>query len=305
MAAEIPFVRDLEFEYGVPDQVSSKIRRVIARNPGPFTFYGTGTYIVGHGSVAVIDPGPELSDHFDALVNALEGEQVSHIIVTHTHADHSPLSKRLADQTGALICAFDPSVHEQEVDDKFLSSMEESVDRDLNPDIPLSHGDVIQGDGWELEAVHTPGHMANHMCFALRDEKALFSGDHVMGWSTSVVVPPDGNMIAYMNSLNLLLERSEEIFWPTHGPPIPKPKKHVEAFIAHRMSREKQIFDWLTGSEGSIDEMVADIYASVAKELHPAAAQSVFAHLIKMVQDGQVSCSGPPRRESVYSVRPN
>ena len=302
MATEIPFVRDMNFDYGVPDQVTANIRRVVARNPGPFTFYGTGTYIVGRGNVAVIDPGPELSEHFDALIRAVEGEQVTHIIITHTHSDHSPLGRHLAARTGGLICGYDTAGHKPQADKNFKSDMEEAVDRDLVLDVRLSHGDIIQGDSWELEALHTPGHMANHLCFSLRDEGALFSGDHVMGWSTSVVVPPDGNMSAYMESLNFLLERQEETYWPTHGPPIRHPKRHVEAFIEHRMDRERQILDWLGHADGTIDAMVADIYKTVPLELHAAAAQSVFSHLIKMAQEGRVFCDGAPGRASVYSA---
>jgi glyoxylase-like metal-dependent hydrolase (beta-lactamase superfamily II) len=293
----------MDFEYGVADQVTGDIRRVIARNPGPFTFYGTGTYIVGRGSVAVIDPGPELPEHFDALVRAIEGERVTHILVTHTHSDHSPLSRRLAAHTGGLICGYGMAGHKPQAGEKLMSGMEEAVDRDTGLDVELSHGDSIQGDGWELEALHTPGHMANHLCFSLRGKETLFSGDHVMGWSTSVVVPPEGNMSAYMESLKFLLERPEGIYWPTHGPPIHHPKNLVEAFIEHRKDRERQIFDWLGRADGTIDAMVAEIYQSVPKELHEAAAQSVFSHLIKMAREGRVSCDGAPGRASVYSAR--
>lgn len=302
MADGIPFVRDLDFEYGVPDQVSPKIRRVIARNPGPFTLYGTGTYIVGQGNVAVIDPGPELQEHFEALISALKGEQVTHIVITHTHADHSPLSGRLAEETGSLICGYDADSARPETNQGSAPSMEEAVDRCLELDLKLSHGDLIRGDGWTLESVHTPGHMANHMCFALQEEEALFSGDHVMGWSTSVVIPPDGTMIEYMDSLHMLLGRSEVIYWPTHGPAITEPKRHVEAFIAHREAREQQILDWLRGQTGRIGDMVADIYKTVPKELHPAAAQSVYAHILKLVEEGCVSSVGAPRLDSEYTA---
>lgn len=302
MADDIPFVRDLDFEYGVPDQVSPKIRRVIARNPGPFTLYGTGTYIVGQGNVAVIDPGPELQEHFEALISALKGERVTHIVITHTHADHSPLSRRLAEKTGGLICGYDADSARPEANQGSAPSMEEAVDRCLELDLKLSHGDLIQGDGWTLESVHTPGHMANHMCFALQEEDALFSGDHVMGWSTSVVIPPDGTMIEYMDSLHMLLGRSEETYWPTHGPAITEPKRHVEAFIAHREAREQQILGWLRGRPGRIGEIVADIYKSVPKELHPAAAQSVYAHILKLVEEGSVLSAVAPRLDGEYSA---
>ena len=303
VAQKIPFSRDLDFEYGVSDQVAPAVRRVIARNPGPFTLYGTGTYIVGTGSVAVIDPGPDMSEHFDALMAELEGEKVTHIVITHTHSDHSPLSRRLADATGGLICGHGGILPSQGVDGVGIPRMEEAVDRALVFDVTLSDGDLIEGEGWTLEAVHTPGHIADHICYGFREQNILFSGDHVMGWSTSVVVPPDGSMVDYMASLETLLGRSESVYWPTHGPAITEPIPFVKAYIAHRLDRERQIFGQLKAGPQKISDMVAVLYADVAKELHPAAGQSVYAQLIKMVDEGRVSCDAPPTVESLYALK--
>ena len=233
----IPFVRDLAFDYGVAEQVSPLIRRIIAHNPSPFTFYGTGTYIVGRGSVAVIDPGPALSEHVDAILAALPGETVSHLLITHTHRDHSPAAAALQAATGAPTYGFGPHGARRDAG----GEVEEGADRDFVPDVALGDGARLEGAGWTLEAVHTPGHTSNHLCYALTEEGALFSGDHVMGWSTSVIAPPDGDMAAYMSSLRRCLARSDRIYWPTHGPPITEPARHVAAFLAHREEREQQI----------------------------------------------------------------
>lgn len=303
MAQKIPFTRDLNFEYGVVDQLGPGIRRVIANNPGPFTLYGTGTYIIGEGSVAVIDPGPELPKHFDALMIALEGQTVSDIVITHTHSDHSPLSRRLADATGARICGYGGLLPSQEAGSDGLFPMEEAIDQNLKLDTELFNGDLIKGDGWTLEAVHTPGHIANHMCFAYLEEEVLFSGDHVMGWSTSVVIPPDGSMTEYMNSLSILLERSETTYWPTHGPAIKNPKPFVQAYIDHRLERERQILEQLDCGPQRIPDMVKGMYADVPKELHPAAGQSVYAQIIKLVEEEIVVCQEAPRLDSLYFLK--
>jgi glyoxylase-like metal-dependent hydrolase (beta-lactamase superfamily II) len=284
MSDGIPFVRDIEFTYGDSDQVSPLIRRVVADNPSAFTYKGTGTYIVGHGKVAVIDPGPLLDAHVEALMHALEGETVTHILITHTHSDHSPAAAPLKKLTGAKTYGYGPHGS---------GAGEEDGDTDFVPDVELRHGDMIFGDGWTIEAVHTPGHTSNHLCFALREEKVLFSGDHVMGWSTSIVSPPDGDMTAYMASLELLLGRDDETYWPTHGPAIRDPKTLVRAFIAHREDREHQIIAQLKAGRTRIADMVPVMYAAVDKRLHPAAARSVFAHMGRLVAQGRVVTDGP------------
>lgn len=298
MGVEIPFVRDIQFEYGDSMQVSPLIRRVIANNPSAFTYTGTGTYIIGHGEVAVIDPGPRDMQHFDALMKALQGELVTHILITHTHSDHSPLARELKALTGARTYGYGPHGGDGGDDVK----VEEDGDQDFQPDQRVRHGDVLQGEDWSVECVFTPGHTSNHMCYALREEKALFTGDHVMGWSTSVISPPDGNMQAYMASLRLLLARDDEIYWPTHGPAIRDPKPFLRAFIAHREDRERQIMEQLANGQRRISEIVPVLYANVDKRLHPAAARSVLAHMEHLVALGRVRTEGGISLEANYQL---
>ena len=297
--AGIPFKTEFDFEYGRCDQLSPLIRRVIANNPSPFTFTGTGTYIIGTGNVAVIDPGPLLDAHVDAILDALgPDEQVSHIVVTHTHLDHSPASKPLQERTKAPIYSFAPP----RVDAFDGPRLEEDADDNFAPDHIVAHGDLIKGDNWTLECVFTPGHMANHMCYALVEEKALFTGDHVMGWSTSIIAPPDGNMNDYMQSLDLLLSRDDDIYWPTHGTSIDDPKAFVRAYIEHRRGREEQIISRLKAGDSDIRQMVETIYADVDKRLHPAAALSVFAHIQDLLTRGEIACDGKPSLDASYQL---
>ena len=214
----IPYVRDIEFHYGACVQVSPLIRRVVANNPGPFTFKGTGTYIVGKGEVAVIDPGPDLPDHLAAILAAVEGERVTAILVTHHHSDHSPLAGPLKAATGATIygCAVTDHVE----DEAGAPRMEAGHDLDFHPDVSLCGGGGVSGPGWTVEAIPTPGHTSNHICYALKEENCLFSGDHIMGWSTTVITPPDGDMTDYLESLETVKARGFTTLWPTHGPPI-------------------------------------------------------------------------------------
>ena len=298
MGVEIPFVRDIQFEYGDSMQVSPLIRRVIANNPSPFTYTGTGTYIVGHGDVAVIDPGPRDERHLAALMNAVKGERVSHILITHTHSDHSPLARELKARTGARTYGYGPHGGEGHDDVK----VEEEGDHDFLPDHRVRHGDVVQGKGWSVECVFTPGHTSNHMCYALREEKALFTGDHVMGWSTSVISPPDGNMRDYMASLKLLLARDDEVYWPTHGAPIRNPKPFLQAFIAHREDRERQILQQIAQGNRHISSIVPILYANVDKRLHPAAARSVLAHMEHLVALGRIKTDGALSLDAEYRL---
>src|SRR5271169_532465 len=233
------------------------IRRTVSRNPSPFAFRGTGTYFLGHGEVAVIDPGPDLAEHVEALLAGLEGEQVKHILITHTHRDHSPAARALQAATGAPTYGFGPHAGGKRGD----PAVEEGGDWDFVPDTTLGDGDRIAGKGWVFEAVHTPGHTSNHLCFALPDSGILFSGDHVMGWSTSVIAPPDGDMSAYLASLAKLLgRRQDKVYWPTHGPAIEEPMRHVRAFIAHRRAREAGILGCLSAGLGQIDAIVDRLY---------------------------------------------
>ncbi len=295
----ITFHREMNFRYGEADRMSPLVRRVIAENPSAFTFHGTGTYIVGdpQGKMAVIDPGPALPAHLEALLAATSGGQVSHILITHTHEDHSPLAVDLAAATGAPIYGFGP----HPTPPKGARS-EEAGDMVFRPDVRIGDGGVIRGEGWTFEAIHTPGHISNHLCFALQEEKALFPGDHVMGWSTSVVSPPDGSMADYFASLRKLLPRDESVYYPTHGPQIPDPLDHVQAFIAHREAREEQILACVADGQATIPEMVARMYKDVPAHLHPAAARSVLAHLIHMTGDGRLAADPEPGEAARYSL---
>ena len=289
MAVKIPFRRELNFVYGEVAEVAPGIRRIVAENPSPFTLYGTGTYIVGRGEVAVIDPGPADSAHIAMLLEGLQGESISHILVTHTHTDHSPGCRLLQEHTDAKTYAHGPHGSgklEQGV------PVEEGGDMDFQPDRLLRDGDVLHGGGWSIECVHTPGHTSNHMCYQLQGEKALFTGDHVMGWSTSVISPPDGDMASYLASLDKLLRRDDAIYWPTHGPPIVETKTHVRAFVAHRQERERQIRQCLAAGFATVADMVPRMYASVPRELHAAAGRSVFAALEYLVARGEAACDG-------------
>src|SRR5690349_8929345 len=259
MPVDIPFRRDIAFEYGRLEPVAPGLRRIVARNPGPFTFKGTGTYVVGHGEVAVIDPGPDLPEHVEALLAGLAGEQDTHILITHTHRDHSPAARPLQAATGAATYGFGPHAGGKRGD----PAVEEGGDWDFVPDRVVHDGDRIAGKSWVFEAVHTPGHTSNHLCFALPSEGVLFSGDHVMGWSTSVIAPPDGDMAAYMTSLDKLLGRVDAIYWPTHGPAITEPKAHVRAFIAHRREREAGILECLHAGPTRIDDIVDRLYVGL------------------------------------------
>ncbi|HYM04222.1 MAG TPA: MBL fold metallo-hydrolase [Stellaceae bacterium] len=305
MATEIPFRRDLDIDYGVAATVTPLIRRVVARNPGPFTFKGTGTYIVGHGRVAVIDPGPDLADHVEALLAGLRGETITHIVVTHTHIDHSPAAAAVKRATGAKTYGFGPHGSGRAEDRSGVGGhTEEGGDHAFAPDVEMREGDAVAGPGWRLEAIHTPGHTSNHLCFALAEERALFSGDHVMGWSTSVIAPPDGDMRAYMHSLQKLLDRDDALYWPTHGPAIPDPKPFVQAFIDHRRERSEAILQRLRQGDETIEVMVPNIYFGLDPRLRGAAARSVLAHLIELVELGRVDSDGPPGLRSRYRLTP-
>ena len=264
-------------------RLSPLVRRLLAPNPSPFTFSGTQVHIVGTGEVAVIDPGPDMPEHVDALLTALAGERVTAILVTHTHRDHSPASRLLKAATGAPIIGCAPLALPDSA-----QGPDESFDPDYRPDRVLADGERLEGSGWTLEAVATPGHTSNHLCFALPEERALFSGDHVMGWSTSVISPPDGDMGAYMASLDTLLARDDAIYYPGHGEPVDNPQQLVRGLIGHRRQREGQILRALREAEAGIPDLVSRMYKGLDPRLHPAAAQSVLAHLIDLERRGLV-----------------
>jgi glyoxylase-like metal-dependent hydrolase (beta-lactamase superfamily II) len=268
---------------GRVERLGPQVRRILAPNPSPFTYTGTQTYIVGTGEVAVIDPGPDLPGHVEALVAALAGERVAAILCTHTHRDHSPASRPLKVATGAPIvgCAA------LTLDDSGPRA-DEAFDSAYRPDRILADGERLAADGWTLEAVATPGHTSNHLCLALAGESALFTGDHVMGWSTTVVAPPDGDMADYMASLERLLGRDDRIYYPAHGPAVEAPHAHVRRLIEHRRMRERQILGHVGRGEGRIEAMVADMYADIDPRLFPAAGRSVLAHLVDLERRGLV-----------------
>lgn len=294
---DIPFDRTLEFEYGRVDRLTPLVRRVIAHNPSPFTFHGTGTYLVGNGEVAVIDPGPAQPAHVAALLEAMDGEQVSHIVVTHTHRDHSPAAATLEALTGAPTHGYGPHPRHEG-----WQQVEEGADYDFVPDVRLHDGERLAGGDWTLQAVHTPGHTSNHLCFALAEERALFCGDHVMGWSTSVIAPPDGDMGAYLHSLRRLLMRDDRRYYPTHGAPVEAPHELVRAFIRHRERREQQVLECLADDVSVVPEMVHRMYPGLDRRLLPAAGCSVLAHLLLLFEQGRVHCEGSPTLESVYTL---
>jgi glyoxylase-like metal-dependent hydrolase (beta-lactamase superfamily II) len=261
----------------VPVTLEPLVRRLLAPNPSAFTHTGTETYIVGRGDVAVIDPGPDLAEHVAAIVAATAGERITAILCTHTHRDHSPASRPLQALTGAPIIGCAPLTMEDDG-----PRADAAFDADYRPDRVLVDGETVSGPGWTLEAVATPGHTSNHLCLALRESGALFSGDHVMGWSTTVVSPPDGDMADYMASLEKLVGRSDRIYYPAHGDPVREPQRFVRAVAAHRRQRERQILDLLERESLPIPTMVQSMYRGIDPRLHGAAGRSVLAHLIDL-----------------------
>ena len=298
MAVQIPYNRETDFVAGRIDTLGPDLRRVTAPNPGPFTFAGTNTYIVGRGQVAVIDPGPAISAHFDALMQALKGETVTHILATHTHTDHSPLAARLQAETGAKTYGYGPHGSGKGVEGVKL---EEGGDLSFDPDVRVRDGDVIEGQGFRITCIFTPGHTSNHVCFGLPTSRALVTGDHIMGWSTSVIAPPDGDMADYMASLDKVLKDDYATLWPAHGGPVRDPEPFLKAFIAHREEREAKIAEGIAAGVSTIPALVERIYVDVDRRLHPAAQWSVLAHIIRMVTDGRVRADGPPTLSAHYT----
>lgn len=285
--ASLSFDRSFDVPPGQAMALSPLVRRVLADNPGPFTFRGTASFIVGRGDVAIIDPGPDSDTHLAALLAAVQGETVSHIIVTHSHLDHSPLARRLKAATGAMLVGYGPAGR-HDSSDPGLPRLDASIDADFDPDIKLRHGEAIAGRTWTLEGVFTPGHMSNHMSYALKEEKTLFCGDHVMAWATSVIAPPDGNMGQYLASLRLLLDRDDNLYHPAHGPSRPDPKSLVRAYLVHRKMREDAILARLRAGDHSIEEIVRANYADIDPRLHVAAGLSTLAHIEHLIERGLV-----------------
>lgn len=297
---------DLTFDIRPPARageclrVSPLVRRIVANNPGPITFTGTCSYIVGMGQVAIIDPGPDEAAHIEALLDAVRGETVTHIVITHTHKDHSPASRAIQAATGARIVGCGPHRSARPLFVGETNMLEASSDKDYAPDQEMAEGDAIQGPGWTLEAMATPGHMANHLSFVLPEEKALFSGDHVMAWSTTVVAPPDGSMSEFMASLDKLRGRDDMLYWPGHGGPVQDPQRFVRALAHHRRQREASILNRLNAGDRTIPEIVAAIYQGLNPALVGAAGLSVFAHLEDLVAREQAVTDGIPALDSRY-----
>lgn len=276
------------------------VRRRICPNGGPFTASGTCSYIVGRGEVAVIDPGPADADHVAALVAAIAGERLTAIVVTHTHRDHSPGARLLQAATGAPIVGCGPHRAARDLAEGEIPHLDASADREHRPDREMGDGDSLDGPGWTLQALATPGHTMNHLAFALPEEAALFSGDHVMAWSTTVVAPPDGSMRAYMASLESLRGREETVYWPGHGGPVRDPRRFVRGLAAHRRQRESAIRSRIEAGDRDIRSIVGVIYQGIGPALQGAAALSVFAHLEDMVERGIVATEGPARLDGRY-----
>lgn len=299
---DIPFNRDFPLVPGVVDEVVPGVRRVLCNNPSPFTFTGTVSYIVGKGNVAIIDPGPIDVAHTQALLDAVRGETVTHILVTHTHNDHSPGVAALKAATGATVYAEGPHRASRPAYASETRATESGGDRNFRPDVTLKDGDVVEGDGWRLEVVATPGHTANHVAFAWPDRKLTFVGDHVMGWSTSIVAPPDGSMVDYMASLERLAGRNEQLYFSGHGPEIPDAVRFVKFLMRHRKAREASILHRLAKGEADIPTIVRASYIGIDPRLMGAAGYSVLAHLEDLVARNVVVTDGDPTIDGSYRL---
>ena len=306
MTADLTFKKTMVFEYGVPMELAPGVVRIVANNPSPFTFKGTNTYLVGTTDLALIDPGPDDPAHFDAILKAIDGRRVSHILITHTHRDHTDGLAKILEATSAITCGYGRTALKAG-DVRSSPSGSEFVDQDFAPGIVMRHGDKVSGEGWELEAVFTPGHAPDHLCFALADRRLLFSGDHVMAWNTTVVAPPEGNMANYMASLNVLLERAsgDDAYLPGHGGRVESPARVVKAFIVHRTWREQAILGAIRDGTDTITTIVSRVYQGLDARLVKAASLSVQAHVEYLISRGLVHCDGPPtfdRRLSAVSA---
>lgn len=287
-------------DYGLAVEVAEGVLRVTARNPSPFTFHGTNSYIVGSRRLAVIDPGPIDEAHLATLLGVIAGRPVSHIFVTHTHRDHSPLTSALAERTGAQVLAEGPHRPARPIRVGEADRLDASGDMDFRPDRTLADMELVEGDGWALRTVLTPGHAANHAAFALEGTGLLFSGDHVMGWSTTIVAPPDGAMADYMESLDRLLERDDDRYLPGHGGPVSNPAAFVRGLRAHRKMRERAILERVTQGDRKIPDIVKAIYRDTDPRLHGAAGLSVLAHLEDLANRGAVATDGAPSLQGEF-----
>jgi len=302
MTEDIPFDKTFDLAPDIVREVAPRVRAIVANNPGPFTFKGTMSYIIGRGKVAILDPGPDDDAHVAALLDAVRGETVTHIFVTHTHRDHSPAVPKVKAATGATVYAQGPHRLARPLHIGETRRLDASADMDFRPDVALADGEVVSGDGWTMEAVTTPGHTANHMSFALKESDLVFAGDHVMAWSTTIVAPPDGAMTDYMESLQKLARRSEPLYLPGHGAAVRDAPRYVEFLIRHRQGREASILHRLGKGAADIPTIVKAVYIGLDPRLVGAAALSVLAHLEDLVARGVVATEGPPSIGGTYRL---
>ena len=298
---DVPFNRNFPLKPGVAEEVRPGVRRILCNNPSPFTFTGTVSYILGKGKVAIIDPGPDDEAHARALLDAVRGETVTHIFVTHTHRDHSPAARLLQQATGAQIIGCPPHFPARDMALGEINKLDASNDLDHRPDRELDDGEAFDGPGYTLRAIKTPGHTMNHVCFELVEERALFTGDHIMGWSTSIVAPPDGAMRLYLDSLEKLRAFDHAVYWPGHGGPVAQPQRFLRALLHHRRAREKSILAALESGPLAVPQIVEKVYEKLDPRLKGAAALSTFAHLEDLCARGLVGTEGAPQLTGQFS----
>ncbi|TJV40630.1 MAG: MBL fold metallo-hydrolase [Mesorhizobium sp.] len=299
--AALKFDTSFDPGYGHGIEVAADVRRITARNPSPFTFHGTNSYIIGRDTLAVIDPGPNDEAHLRTLLDVIAGRPVSHIFVSHTHRDHSPLATRLKERTGAAVLAEGPHRPARPLHTGETNALDASADAAFVPDIALPDGALVAGDGWAIRTVLTPGHTANHAAFALEGTGILFSADHVMAWATSIVAPPDGAMADYMASLDRLIERGDRLLLPGHGGPVTEPRNFMRGLKTHRKMRERAILERVRTGDRTIPDMVKAIYRDTDPRLHGAAGLSVLAHLEDLVARGMVSTDAAPAIDGIFA----
>ncbi len=298
----LKFKTDMSFVYGEPSPMGPGIVRVVARNPSPLTFKGTNTYLVGSMSLAVVDPGPDDTLHREAILKAAGGRPITHIVSTHAHRDHVDGIAKLKSETGATVAAYprDPEAGRMALKNTPQGKL--FVDYDFQPDIALSGGDILRGADWALTAIHTPGHAPDHLCFALQDRPVVFSGDHVMAWNTTVVAPPEGRMSDYIASLEILLDRQDDVFLPGHGGRIIDPQRTVKAYLLHRRWREQSVLAALSAGANTIRRIVPEIYQGLAPQMIPAATLSVQAHVEYLIEKGLVASDQPLTPDGALSA---
>ena len=298
------FRTEFDPAYGKAVEIAPDVQRITAPNKSAFTFHGTNTYIVGKRNVAIIDPGPIDESHFQAIESAIVGRNVTHIIITHTHVDHSPLAARIKELTGARTWAEGAHRAARDLHIGEINPLDASGDKEFLPDNALAHGEMIEGEGWAMETLLTPGHTMNHACFALHGSGQIFSGDHVMGWATSIVAPPDGAMSDYMASLDIMIERPESVYFPGHGGRLDKAREFSRALRAHRKMRETAILSRVRKGDRTIKQIVGIIYKETDPRLHGAAGLSVLAHIEDLMANGLLESDGPPSIDGNYWARP-